>query len=224
MECVEGESLAKRLERGPLPLEQALKYGAQIAEALDSAHRAGIVHRDLKPGNVMMTATGAKLLDFGLAKPVVPATASLATLTAAAPVQSPVTQEGLVVGTFQYMSPELVEGKEVDCRSDIFSLGTVLYEMVTGKRAFEGKTQLSVASAILEKEPEPLLAVKPLTPVALDRTIKKCLAKNPDERWQSASDLASALRWAAESGSESTASAAAMEDQHALVDSNGNSP
>jgi eukaryotic-like serine/threonine-protein kinase len=210
MECVEGDSLAKRLERGPLPLEQALKYGAQIAEALDSAHRAGIVHRDLKPGNVMMTATGAKLLDFGLAKAVVPATASLATLTAAAPVQSPVTQEGLVVGTFQYMSPEQVEGKEVDCRSDIFSLGTVLYEMVTGKRAFEGKTQLSVASAILEKEPEPLLAVKPLTPVALDRTIKKCLAKNPDERWQSASDLASALRWAAESGSESTAFAAAV--------------
>src|ERR1700722_4985767 len=166
MECVEGESLAKRLERGPLPLEQALRYGAQIAEALDSAHRAGIVHRDLKPGNVMMTATGVKLLDFGLAKAVVPATASLATLTAAAPVQSPVTQEGLVVGTFQYMSPEQVEGKEVDCRSDIFSLGTVLYEMVTGKRAFEGKTQLSVASAILEKEPEPLLAVKPLTPVA----------------------------------------------------------
>jgi eukaryotic-like serine/threonine-protein kinase len=120
MECMEGESLGKRLERGPLPLEQALKYGAQIAEALNSAHRAGIVHRDLKPGNVMMTATGGKLLDFGLAKPVVPVAASLATFTAAAPVQNPVTQEGLVVGTFQYMSPEQVEGKEVDCRCDIF--------------------------------------------------------------------------------------------------------
>ena len=206
MECVEGESLAKRLERGPLPLDQALRYGAQIAEALDRAHRAAIVNRDLKPGNVMIATTGTKLLDFGLAKPVASTTVALGTLTA----QSPVTQEGLVVGTFQYMSPEQVEGKEVDCRSDIFSFGAVLYEMVTGKRAFEGKTQLSVASAILEKEPEPISAVKPLSPVALDRTIKKCLSKNPDERWQSASDLASALRWVAESGTHSTASAAAV--------------
>jgi eukaryotic-like serine/threonine-protein kinase len=163
MECVEGETLAKRLEKGPLPLEQTLKYGAQIAEALDKAHRNGIVHRDLKPGNVMLTATGAKLLDFGLAKLAAPMV-TLATLTVAAPQQSPVTQEGTIVGTFQYMSPEQIEGKELDGRSDIFSLGAVLYEMLTGKKAFEGKTQLSVASAILEKEPAAISTVKPLAP------------------------------------------------------------
>src|SRR5882757_4310370 len=150
MECVEGETLAKRLEKGPLPLEQVLKYGGQIADALDKAHRAGIVHRDLKPGNIMLTPTGVKLLDFGLAKPALPL-ATAATLTAAAK-QSPVTEQGTIIGTFQFMSPEQVEGKEVDGRSDIFSLGAVLYEMLTGRRAFEGKSQLSVASAILEKE------------------------------------------------------------------------
>jgi serine/threonine protein kinase/Tol biopolymer transport system component len=199
MECVEGETLAKRLERGPLSLDQVLKHGAQIADGLDKAHRSGVVHRDLKPGNIMLTQTGAKLLDFGLAKPAA-APVSAATLTA---VQAaPVTEEGTIVGTFQYMSPEQVEGKEVDGRSDIFSLGAVLYEMVTGKRAFEGKSQLSVASAILEKEPEPISAVKPMAPPALDHAIKKCLAKLPDERWQSASDLASQLKWIAETGSQ----------------------
>jgi Tol biopolymer transport system component len=199
MECVEGETLAARLEKGPLPLDQALKYGAQIADGLDKAHRSGVVHRDLKPGNIMLTATGAKLLDFGLAKPAA-SLASAATLTA---VQAaPVTEEGTIVGTFQYMSPEQVEGKELDGRSDIFSLGAVLYEMVTGKRAFEGKSQLSVASAILEKEPEAISVAKPMTPPALDHAVKKCLAKLPDERWQSASDLASELRWIAESGSQ----------------------
>src|SRR6267143_2050248 len=200
--CVEGETLAKRLEKGPLALEQVLKYGAHIANALDKAHRAGIVHRDLKPGNIMLTTTGAKLLDFGLAKPAAPL-ASAATLTAGSPT-SPVTQEGTIVGTFQYMSPEQVEGKEVDGRSDIFSLGAVLYEMVTGKPAFEGKSQLSVASAILEKEPEPISVAKPMTPPALDHAIKKCLAKVPDERWQSASDLSSELKWIAEGGSQVT--------------------
>jgi serine/threonine protein kinase len=199
MECVEGETLAKRLEKGPLPLEQVLKIGAQIADALDKAHRAGIVHRDLKPGNIMLTATGAKLLDFGLAKPA--ALVSGMTLTAAVPT-TPVTQEGTVVGTFQYMSPEQIEGKEVDGRSDIFSLGAVLYEMLMGKRAFEGKSQLSVASAILEKEPEPISAARPTTPPALDHAVKKCLAKHPDERWQSASDLASDLKWIGDAGSQ----------------------
>jgi eukaryotic-like serine/threonine-protein kinase len=199
MECVEGETLAKRLEKGPLPLDQALKYGAQIADGLDKAHRSGVVHRDLKPGNIMLTPTGAKLLDFGLAKPAAPP-ASAATLTGVP--ASPVTEEGTIVGTFQYMSPEQVEGKELDGRSDIFSLGAVLYEMVTGKRAFEGKSQLSVASAILEKQPEPISAAKPMTPPALEHAVKKCLAKLPDERWQSASDLAGELKWIGETGSQ----------------------
>jgi Tol biopolymer transport system component len=198
MECAEGETLAKRLEKGPLPIDQVLKLGAQIADALDKAHRAGIVHRDLKPGNIMLTATGAKLLDFGLSKPAAPL-ANAATLTALSP-KSPVTEQGMIVGTFQYMSPEQVEGNEVDGRSDIFSLGAVLYEMVTGKRAFEGKSQLSVATAILEREPELVSTVKPTAPVALDHAIKKCLAKSADERWQSASDLASELKWIGESG------------------------
>jgi serine/threonine protein kinase len=201
MECLEAEPLAKRLEKGPLPLEQVLKFGAQIADALDKAHRSGVVHRDLKPGNIMLTPTGAKLLDFGLAKPAF-ISAGGATLTASLTQNTPVTREGTVVGTFQYMSPEQVEGKEVDGRSDIFSLGAVLYEMVTGKRAFEGKSQLSVASAILEREPAPLSAVKPMTPPALDHAIRKCLAKIPDERWQSANDLASELKWIGESGSQ----------------------
>src|SRR6266849_3905576 len=201
MECVEGETLAKRLEKGPLQLDQALKYGEQIADALDKAHRSGVVHRDLKPGNIMLTPTGAKLLDFGLAKPVAPL-ASVATLTGAVTQSSPMTEQGAIVGTFQYMTPEQVEGKEVDGRSDIFSLGAVLYEMVTGKRAFEGKSQLSVASAILEKEPEPISAAKPMTPPALDHAIVCCLAKNPENRWQTARDLALELKWIAESGSQ----------------------
>jgi serine/threonine protein kinase len=197
MECVEGETLAKRFEKGPLPLDQVLKFGAQIADALDKAHRSGIVHRDLKPGNIMLTATGAKLLDFGLAKPSAPL-ASLATLTAAVPT-TPVTQEGTIVGTFQYMSPEQVEGKELDGRSDIFSLGAVLYEMVTGTRAFDGKSQLSVASAILEKEPEPISATKPMMPPGLDHAIRRCLLKDREERWQSAHDLKAELEWIARS-------------------------
>jgi eukaryotic-like serine/threonine-protein kinase len=205
MECVEGETLAKRLEKGPLPLEQVLKFGAQIAEALDKAHRSGIVHRDLKPGNVMLTATGAKLLDFGLAKEVAPL-GNLVTLTAT-PSASPVTEQGKIVGTFQYMSPEQVEGKELDGRSDIFSLGAVLYEMVTGKRAFEGRTQLSVASAILDREPEAIRTVKPVTPPNLERAIQRCLAKDPEERWQAARDLALELNWIAKSGSRTEAAA-----------------
>jgi serine/threonine-protein kinase len=200
MECLEGETLAKRLEKGPLPIDQVLKYGAQIADALAKAHHAGIVHRDLKPSNIMLTSTAAKLLDFGLAKPAAALT-EMATMTVTK-AASPVTEKGTIVGTFKYMSPEQVEGRELDGRSDIFSLGTVLYEMITGQRAFEGKTQLSVASAILEKEPAPLTTLKPLTPLALDHAVRSCLAKNPDERWQIATDLSLELNWIATSGPE----------------------
>src|ERR1700751_6109531 len=208
MECVEGETVATRLEKGPLPLEQVMKYGAQIADALAKAHRSGLVQRDLKPGNIVLATTGAKLLDFGLAKPI-SSLASGMTLTADTP-RSPMTEEGTIVGTFQYMSPEQVEGKELDGRSDIFSLGAVLYEMVTGQRAFEGKSHLSVASAILEKEPAPISSLNPLTPSTLERIIKKCLEKLPDDRWQGASDLASQLKWIAEVGLPTSSAAGAI--------------
>jgi serine/threonine protein kinase/Tol biopolymer transport system component len=201
MECLEGETLAKRLGKGPMPVDQVLKVGAQIADALDKAHRAGIVHRDLKPSNIMLTSTGAKLLDFGLAKPATALT-DIATMTATK-AESPVTERGTIVGTFQYMSPEQVEGRELDGRSDIFSLGAVLYEMVTGQRAFEGKSRLSVASAILEKEPAPITTLKPLAPAALDHAIRNCLAKDPEDRWQTARDLSHELKWIGESGSQS---------------------
>src|SRR5467141_4708001 len=204
MECVEGETLAKRLEKAALPLEQVLKCGAQIADALDKAHRSGVVHRDLKPGNIMLTASGAKLLDFGLAKPAA-AMASLATMTGTGAKQSSATEQGTIVGTFQYMSPEQVEGKEVDGRSDIFSLGAVLYEMVTGKRAFEGKSQLSVASAILEKDPAPITVIRPLAPPVLDHVIRKCLAKIPDDRWQSAADIKHEISWISQASAEALA-------------------
>jgi len=189
MEFIEGESLAHRLVRGPLPVEQVLMIGREIADALDKAHRCNITHRDLKPGNVMLTKSGAKLLDFGLARPT-SHSASLATLTTTAPL----TEEGMIVGTFQYMSPEQVEGKDVDARSDIFSFGALLYEMVTGRKAFEGKSQLSIASAILEKEPAPISTIKPISPRSLDRVIRRCLAKEPDDRWQSTRDLSFELK------------------------------
>jgi|SRR5579872_940103 len=206
MEFLEGQSLAERLEKGPLPAPQVLQYGTQIASALDRAHRNGVTHRDLKPGNIVLTKSGAKLLDFGLAKADT-ATSLGATLTDATPRPLPMTKVGSVIGTVPYMSPEQLDGKEVDARSDIFSLGAVLYEMVTGKRAFQGQSEFSVASAILHKEPPPISTVEPLTPPALERTIRVCLAKDPDERWQSASDLWNELRWISESGSQSGSSA-----------------
>ncbi|HEY6291405.1 MAG TPA: protein kinase, partial [Terriglobia bacterium] len=179
-----------------------LKTGTEIAEALEKAHRQGIVHRDLKPGNIMLTKTGAKLLDFGLAKPQagVGASSMTATIAGTGPA-SPITQQGTLVGTFQYMSPEQVEGREADARSDIFALGAVLYEMATGKRAFEGKSAISVASAILEKEPEPISRLQPLTPPAFEQVVKGCLAKDPEERFQTAHDVRLQLKWIGGGGS-----------------------
>jgi Tol biopolymer transport system component len=204
MEYLEGETLADRLARGALPRDQVLKYGIEIAEGLEKAHRSGVVHRDLKPGNIMLTKSGAKLMDFGLAKTAMAAPpASGLTATFATPHASqPLTAEGMVVGTFQYMSPEVVEGKEADARSDIFSLGAVLYEMATGKRAFAGKSQASVVAAILAFEPQPISVAQPMSPPALDRVVKGCLSKDPDERWQTAHDVKLQLEWIAEGGSQ----------------------
>jgi eukaryotic-like serine/threonine-protein kinase len=203
MEYLEGETLASRLDKGALAPDQVRQYGIEICEGLEMAHRTGVVHRDLKPGNIMLTKTGVKLMDFGLAKSS-PASASATpslTLTLSSPAaSSPLTEKGMVVGTFQYMSPEQVQGKEVDGRSDIFSLGAVLYEMVTGKRAFERKSHLSVAAAIVEDEPAPIASVKPMTSAVLDHAIVCCLAKNPEDRWQTARDLALELKWTAGSG------------------------
>ena len=200
MEFLEGETLADRLGRGSLPVEQAAKYGIQIAEALDRAHRAGVVHRDLKPANVMLTKTGVKLLDFGLAKlaesPAGGVTGLSMQLTT--PHGSNLTAAGTILGTFQYMAPEQLEGKDADARTDIFAFGSVLYEMVTGRKAFAGASQASLIASILEKQPESIIAIQPMAPAALDHVVRKCLAKDPDDRWQSAADVASELRWASE--------------------------
>jgi len=200
LEYLEGETLGTRLRRGPLPTEQVLRYGAQIADALDKAHRCGVVHRDLKPDNIMVTKSGVKLLDFGLAKPLT-ATANASNSIAATLTHSPLTTEGTLVGTFQYMAPEQLEGREADARSDLFAFGCVLYEMATGKRAFDGKSTASVVASIMNSDPPPLSTIVPMTPPALEWTIRKCLAKDPEERWQSAADLASEIRWIQEGGS-----------------------
>jgi serine/threonine protein kinase len=199
MQYLEGETLEARLKKGALPPNQALQYAIQIAEALAIAHKAGIVHRDLKPGNVMLTKGGAKLLDFGLAKASasVGAGAGLSMLRTTPPN---LTAQGTILGTFQYMAPEQLEGHEADTRTDIFALGVVLYEMLTGKRAFTGKTQANLISSILKDEPPSISATQPLTPAPLDRVVKKCLAKDPDDRWQSARDLRGELKWIAEGG------------------------
>jgi serine/threonine protein kinase len=211
MEFLEGETLADRLHKGPLPLEQVLKHGIEICEGLGKAHRSGVVHRDLKPGNIMLTKAGAKLMDFGLAKAVpavVPPSSNL-TMTLSTPAGShPLTEQGTVVGTFQYMSPEQVEGKEADARSDIFALGAVLYEMATGRRAFEGKTTASVLAAVLERHPVPIGSIQPMAPPALDKVVKTCLSKDPDERWHAAYDVKLQLRLILESSNDGTISAA----------------
>ena len=202
MELLEGETLSDRLAKGPLPLEQTLRYGVQIADALDRAHRLGIVHRDLKPGNVMLTKTGVKLVDFGLAKFAAPAASASGLSMLATQAGANLTQEGTILGTFQYMAPEQLEGKEADARTDIFAFGAVLFEMATGRKAFSGTSQTSLIAAILTAEPPPIATIQPIAPPALDRAVKICLAKDPDDRWQSAHDLASELRWIAEAGSQ----------------------
>jgi len=203
MELVEGETLEQRLTKGPLPPDQTLRIAAQVADALAKAHKLGFVHRDLKPANVMLTKTGAKLMDFGLAKQSGPAPLATA-LTEMTMEQAKLTSEGMLVGTFQYMAPEQLEGKEADARADIFALGELIYEMATGKPAFSGKSRASLIAAILTTEPPPMESLQPMTPIALGRIVKKCLAKDPDERWQSASDLAAELKWIADGGSQSS--------------------
>jgi Serine/threonine protein kinase len=197
MEYLEGETLAARLARGPLPLEQMLRYGIEIADALDKAHRQGIVHRDLKPGNVMLTKSGVKLLDFGLAKAMAPPS-NAGALSSLPTREKELTADGTILGTVQYMAPEQLEGKPADARTDIFALGAVLYEMTTGKKAFSGATQASLISTILRDDPQPLSQVQPMSPPALDRVVKTCLAKDPEERWQSAGDVAKELKWISE--------------------------
>jgi eukaryotic-like serine/threonine-protein kinase len=206
MEYLEGESLSDRLARGSLPLEQTLRYGIEVADALDKAHRQGIVHRDLKPGNVMLTKSGVKLLDFGLAKFQAggreAALSGVSRLATEAQASQPLTERGTVLGTFQYMAPEQLEGKEADARSDLFAFGAVLYEMATGKKAFSGKSQASLIGAILRDDPPAISEISPMTPPALNRVVKTCLAKDPEDRFQTAHDVKLQLQWIAEGGSQ----------------------
>jgi eukaryotic-like serine/threonine-protein kinase len=204
LEYLEGETLADRLRKGPIPPDQFARTAIEIADALDRAHRQGVIHRDLKPSNIMLTKGGVKLLDFGLAKLSDPHPPESLSRLSALPTEdkSPLTAEGTIVGTLQYMAPEQLEGREADARTDIFALGTVLYEMATGQRAFKGKSQASLIAAILASEPPPISSLRPMTPPALDRLVRTCLAKDPDDRWQSAGDLARELEWIAHDGSQ----------------------
>ncbi len=203
MEYIEGGTLADRLKREPLSPREALTFAIQIAEALDEAHRHGIVHRDLKPANIVLTESGVKLLDFGLAKLMPP---TLGEDSSSLPTeQKPLTREGAILGTFQHMAPEQLEGKEADARTDLFALGVVLYEMLTGNKAFEGQTQASLIAAILEREPEAVSTSQPLSPRSLDRVVSRCLAKDPAHRWEGARDVREVLSWIAEDGDSHTA-------------------
>jgi len=204
MEHLEGETLASRLKKGPLPPERALEYAIQIADALETAHRHGVIHRDLKPGNIMLVKTGAKLLDFGLAK--VRAAGAVAGMTVMPTQTTPLTGEGTILGTLQYMAPEQLEGADADARTDIFALGAVIYEMATGRKAFAGKSQASLISAIMSSEPPALSTVQAMAPLALDHVVKTCLAKDPDARWQTAHDVLIELKWIAEKGSSTESS------------------
>ena len=214
MEYLEGETLAERLARGALPLDQALRFGIQIADALDKAHRQGVVHRDLKPGNVMVTKAGVKLLDFGLAK-LQPAAAAAG--ISGAETARPLTARGTILGTLNYMAPEQLEGAEADARADLFALGAVLYEMITGKRAFDGKSQPIVMASILEHQPPPIRSLQPITPPQLEHLVSRCLAKDPDERWQSAGDVMRELRWIADNAVTADARSGALPRDRRVV-------
>jgi len=218
MEFLEGETLAERLRKGAMPLAEVYKIGIAVAEALAVAHRSGIIHRDLKPGNIMLTAGGAKLMDFGLAKPLgmqtssagsgmaPPSFTAAATLSGPSPL-TPLTTAGSIIGTIQYMSPEQIEGKEADARSDIFAFGAVLYEMAAGKRPFSGKSQISLASSILESDPESMTKLKPQTPPAFEHVITTCLQKNPEDRYLAAHDIKLELQFIARDKSSAVAAA-----------------
>ena len=204
MEFLEGETLAHRIKKGPLPPDQVLQYAIQITDALDTAHRHGVVHRDLKPCNIMLVKTGAKLLDFGLAK--VRAAEAAAGMTGLATQTTPLTGEGTILGTLQYMAPEQLEGTEADARTDIFALGAVIYEMATGRKAFAGKSHASLISAIMTVEPAPISTLQSMAPPALDHVVRTCLAKDPDARWQTAHDVLVELKWITEAGSQASLS------------------
>jgi len=204
MEFLEGETLADRLARGPIPIDQTLRIGVEILAALDAAHRSGIVHRDLKPGNVMLTKSGVKLLDFGLAKLAaapVSGVSQATSLPTALQESQPLTTRGTILGTFQYMAPEQLEGGEAEPRSDIFAFGCVLYEMLTGQKAFSGKSQASLIGSIMNSDPAPISSIQPMIPASLDRIVKGCLAKEPEHRWSTAHDVMLQLQWIAEGGS-----------------------
>jgi Serine/threonine protein kinase len=207
MELIDGESLSERITKGPMPLEAVLRIGAAVAGALAKAHDSGIVHRDLKPGNVMLTKSGPKLLDFGLARKAAEEIGTGTSPDAETRVEKALTAEGTILGTLPYMAPEQLEGQATDARTDIFALGCVLYEMTTGRRAFNAKSQASLISKIMSEHPVPIRQLQPIAPAGLHRLIMKCLAKDPDERWQCAADVASDLRWMEENPEQPVASA-----------------
>jgi len=218
LELVAGESLADRLRRGPLPIADVQRIGSEIAEGLAAAHRIGVVHRDLKPANVMLSPSGAKLMDFGLA--LMPGRERFPAgppLSESPTVSLSLTAADTIPGTLEYLSPEQIEGHEATERSDLWSLGCVLYEMATGRRPFAGPSHAAVMTEILKSEPPAVRDLQPLAPVSLDQLVRACLAKDPARRWQSASDLALALRWPADSGRAETRSSAVIDRQYTLT-------
>jgi Tol biopolymer transport system component/predicted Ser/Thr protein kinase len=197
MEYLEGETLAQRVKKGPMPLDQILGYGIEVADALDKAHRYGVAHRDVKPGNIMLTKSGTKLLDFGLAKINPPIVQQVSAAGGDDTIAAPLTVQGAILGTLEYMAPEQLQAKGVDSRTDVFALGCVLFEMATGRKAFEGESTSALIAAILQREPKPVSALRPGSPPALDRIVQMCLVKDPEARWQSAHDVQVQLRWLA---------------------------